>query len=76
MKIYSEISLTDFEFWSGGKENASYLTEKEMETIEYLLEDLFPNGISETELNDIFWFDCDTIAEWLGYEDFEKITER
>lgn len=47
-----------------------------MDTIETMLEDIYPDGIGETELNDLFWFDDDTIAEWLGYESFEQIMER
>lgn len=76
MKIYSEMSLTDFEFWSGAKDTANYLTYKELETIEYLLEDMYPDGIDETTLNDIFWFENDWIAEMLGYESFDAIMNR
>ena len=32
--------------------------------------------MTETELNDFFWFKRDTIAEWLGYENFDEIMER
>lgn len=76
MTITSEKSLRDFEFWSGAKETVKYLTMQELDTIEAILEDLFPDGMNETELNDLFWFDDDTIAEWLGYENFEEIMER
>lgn len=76
MTITSEKSLRDFEFWSGAKETVKYLTMDELDTIEAILEDLFPDGMNETELNDLFWFDDDTIAEWLGYSSFEEIMER
>ena len=76
MKIYSEISLTNFEFWSGAKSTVEYLTYKELETIEYILEDLYPNGVDETTINDIFWFENDWIAEMLGYNDFDEIMHR
>lgn len=76
MTITSEKPLRDFEFWSGAKETVKYLTMQELDTIEAILEDLFPDGMNETELNDLFWFDDDTIAEWLGYENFEEIMER
>ena len=39
-------------------------------------EDLCPGGLSEAEINDLFWFEEDVIAEWLGYESFEEIMER
>ena len=76
MKVYSETSLTNFEFWSGGKDTAKYLTNEELDLIESILEDCYPDGIDETEINDFFWFEDDTIAEWLGYNDFEEIMER
>jgi hypothetical protein len=76
MKIYRDISLTEFDFWAGAKVTVKYLTEDELEQIEQILEDICPEGLSETDLNDIFWFEDDLIAEWLGYENFDKIMER
>lgn len=76
MKVYREISLRDFDFWAGARDTVKYLTEEELEQIEQILEDLYPDGIGETELNDLVWFEDDLIAEWLGYETFEKIMER
>ena len=29
--------------------------------------------MDETAINDFFWFEEDTIAEWLGYDSFEDI---
>ena len=76
MKIYTEESLRNFEFWSGAKDTVKYLTDDELDTIEKMLEELNPEGLSETDINDFFWFDDDTIAEWLGYEDFEELMHR
>lgn len=76
MKIYAETSLRNFEFWSGAKDTAKYLTLDELDTIEAILEDIYPDGIDETTVNDFFWFDDDTIAEWLGYDNFEQIMNR
>ena len=76
MKIYIEKSLSNFEFWSGAKDTIKYLTDEELDTIESILEDWYPDGMSETEINDFFWFEEDTIAEWLGYNDFEEIMNR
>lgn len=69
MKVYSEINLRDFEFWSGAKSNAETLTDEQLDMVESILEDSFPDGMDETQINDIFWFDFDTIREWLGIED-------
>ena len=72
MKVYSEINLRDFEFWSGAKSNAETLTSEQLDIVESILEDAYPDGISETQINDFFWFDFDTIREWLGIKDEEE----
>ena len=76
MKIYSDVPLTEFEFWAGAKDTVKYLTEEELDQIEQILEDIYPEGLNETDLNDLFWFEDDLIAEWLGYESFDEIMER
>lgn len=68
MKVFSEISLVNFEFWSGAKDNAKQLTYEEMEQLDYILEDIFPDGCTDTQLNDLFWFDFNIICEWLALE--------
>ena len=75
MKIYSEKSLRNFEFWSGAKENASELTSAQLDEVETILEDLYPEGMEETQINDLFWFDFDTIKEWLSITDEEEEAE-
>ena len=76
MKIIEEKSLKDFEFWSGACSTVKHLTDGEMDTIESMLEDIYPDGMTDTEINDFFWFDDDTIADWLGYSSFEEIMNR
>ena len=76
MRIYREIPLTEFEFWTGAKDIVEELTDSELEQIEQILEEIYPEGMSEFEVNDFFWFERDLIAEWLGYKDFDEIIER
>ncbi len=73
MKIISEQPLSDFHFWSGARNTAKHLDENDFEIIENMLEEIYSDGINETELNDFFWFEDDTIAELLGYDDFESL---
>lgn len=69
MKIIREESLSNFEFWSGAIDNAAKLTQEQFDTLESFLEDEYPEGITETELNDLFWFDFDFISNMLGIEE-------
>lgn len=73
MKIYSETTLRKFSFWAGAVDTAKYLSTTQLDTIENILEDIYSDGVSDTEINDLFWFDEDLIAEWLGYTDFEEL---
>ena len=73
MKLCTETTLDSFEFWSGARPHAEQLTNREMDTIESIFEELYPEGMTETAINDFFWFEPDTIAEWLGYEDWEDL---
>ena len=73
MKIYNETSLSEFEFWSGGRERAEVLTSNQLDEIECILEDLYPDGLDATTINDLFWFEEDNIAQWLGFTDFEEL---
>lgn len=81
MKIYTEQSLRNFQFWSGAKDFARELTDEQLNQVEAILEDSYPDGMSETEVNDLFWFEEDTIREWLGLfteeqEEANKAIER
>lgn len=74
MKYVCKDSLNSFNFWSGGKDTADVLTYEELETLDSLLEDVYCDKLpTDTEINDLFWFERDTVAEWLGYSDWEDL---
>ena len=75
MKIYKEESLSGFEFWSGAKDFADKLTENELDQIEDNLTELYPDGMDDIDLNDLFWFEPETVCEWLGL-DYDEVMER
>ena len=79
MKIYTEQSLADFKFWSGAETTAQRIWEEQgsegFDQLEAILEDLYPDGIDKTDLNDLLWFDADTVYEWLGIDDEEEEEE-
>ncbi len=66
MIITSDKSLRNFEFWSGAYDNANQLTLEQLDQLESVLESMYPNGIDETELNNLMWFEFDTIKNWIG----------
>ena len=73
MTIKTEQSLRNFEFWSGAKSNAEMMTAEELDSVENELEELYPDGMTDTEINDLFWFDFDYVCELIGLEyDKEK----
>lgn len=74
MKYYVEDSLSNFQFWSGGRDRANLLSNEQLDTVEQMLEEIAPEeGWSDTAINDFFWFEFDTIAEWLGYKSEEHL---
>ena len=67
MKVFKEISLCDFEGWSGAEETIGIIVENDKEEeFEQLIEELFPEGIDETHLNDLLRFEDEWVFEALG----------
>lgn len=75
MKIYSEISLENFEAWSGGRDTLDVLIEKDLcDQLEAIIDDIEPEeGWSDTAINDLLWFERDNIADWLGFSDWDEL---
>lgn len=76
MKYYKEESLDSFEAWLGGKDTLDVLREKgDCDAVESFIEEI--QGVdcsawSETTVNDFLWFERDTIAQHLGYSDWDE----
>jgi len=70
--INNDLRLVDFDAWSGAIETKETIIEngKALE-FEYLVDELFPDGLTETELNDFLWFDDDFIFEQLNISNDE-----
>lgn len=76
MKIYSEISLASFEAWSGAVSTLDRVIEEgKTAELEAILEDLYPDGMDEIQLNDILWFEEDWVFEVLGIRTESQIRE-
>ena len=76
MKYVVEESLDNFEAWSGGKDTLDTLREKgDCDAVECLIEEMMcgcDEPWSDSQINDILWFERDTIAQHLGYSDWDE----
>ena len=67
MKIITETSLFNFDAWSGAVDTKERIINEGKEAeFEQLIDELYPDGLSNTELNDLLWFDDKWIYETLG----------
>jgi hypothetical protein len=74
MKIYSDLNLRNFEFWSGAKDHK--FTYEELKKIEFHIEEFYPNGVDETTINDLFWFEEKFLCEVIGVDYNNEYLER
>ncbi len=67
MQITIEESLTNFKFWSGAQYHR--FTYSELKQLEDIIEDLYSNEtLTDTDINDLFWFEKEQLCEWLNIE--------
>lgn len=59
--------LRNFRPWDGAVNTYQRIVEaKKLDTLEFMLEDMYPNGVGANELNDMLQFESDWILESLG----------
>jgi hypothetical protein len=67
MKIYNETRLIDFQAWSGAIDTKNTIIDNDKaDEFDNLIEEIYPDGLSETELNDILWFGDEWVFDTLG----------
>lgn len=73
MKTFNEnLQLSDFDAWSGAKDTKQTILAHNMgDEFDRLIEELYPDGLSETHLNDLLWFESEWIYEQLGISEEE-----
>ena len=70
MKIIAETNLANFEAWSGAVDTLNHIiNEGGCEQLEAVLEDIYPDGLTDTQLNDILWFEPEWCFEMAGVSD-------
>lgn len=75
MKIYSE-DFEDYKPWSGAVETFERIKEEDkLDDLERLIDEVYPEGISVTGLNDLLWFDSERVLGQLGIQENEEEDE-
>ena len=74
MEYKVETSLYDFPAWLGGRDTLDTLIDRgDCQEVEDLIETVFlEQDATDEDINDFLWFERDTIAQHLGYSDWDE----
>ena len=76
LTIRKEFDIYHFEPWDGAVDIYYKIHDAcKLSSLELLLENLYPDGIGESELNDFLWFESDWLLESLGLQEEEEEEE-
>ena len=75
MRIVKEISVENFEGWSGANDTIEVIEKAgKVDEFDNLIEELYPDGLSEVSLNDLLRFDYEWIYETLDITKSYKVS--
>ena len=70
LKVITDFS--DYRPWSGAVDTYNLIRDADkLDDLEAYLEDMYPDGITATQINDILWFDGEEVLKYLGLSDVE-----
>ena len=79
MKVTYEFDLSEFKAWSGGAKTLEKIRKFDlnypgaMKTAQQYIEDCLGDEATETQINDMLWFEDDFILDAIGYcADYEE----
>lgn len=75
MKVFDEMDWYDIyrTAWSGARDTVEKIKDEgKGDEFVSLIEELYPEGIDRTSLNDILWFDDEWVFESLGIKEEEE----
>lgn len=76
MKISYELNLVTFDAWGGAEDTLNRIfREGKADALEQILEAEYPDGMDETELNDLLRFEEEAVFEWLGIKSESQIRD-
>ncbi len=71
MRILNDLTLENFDAWSGAEDTKeTILNNGKEKDFDFLIEELYPDGITETQLNDILWFESEWIFKNLNIREY------
>lgn len=69
MIVFEDIRPEQFRAWAGGKSTLQKIVAAgKSEALNDLIIELYPDGIEDTTLNDLLWFEEEWIFDALGME--------
>lgn len=70
MDLKITTGIDNFKPWSGAVSTWEEIEEAgKISELEFLLEEIYPEGIDETKLNDLLWFESDWVYSLLDMND-------
>lgn len=68
MRLYTD-GLSSYKPWSGAVDFYNEIVNAgKLDELEFALDELYPEGMSETELNDLLWHDEDWLRGFLDMD--------
>ena len=62
-------SFIHYQPWAGARDTYALIDcHNKLEELDNLITECYPDGLTETELNDILWFDSEWVLSNLGIE--------
>lgn len=69
-RVVKDMQFRDFQPWSGGKETYDIIMGEHKDTqMDAMLEEMYPDGITDSELNALLWYNKDEVLQWLGIDE-------
>ena len=66
------VDFSDYKPWSGAVDTYELIKDADkLDELEAYFEELYPDGITTTQINDILWFDSEEVLKYLGLGDEE-----
>lgn len=70
MALIVNVGIDGYNPWSGAVSTWEEIQEaNKVDELEYLLEEIYPEGITDTQLNDLLWFESDWVFAQLDMND-------